>query len=1120
MKKYFFDTPFSASQFALQFSSIFLLCILFFSSPAKAQFYTGSQQDFGQNRVQYEPFLWTYYSYDKYDVYFYQGGKEIASYVSQSAKKNLIQLQALFDYQLDNKVEFLVYNKQSEYQQSNLGLSSEEAYNTGGVTHFVGSKIPLYFDGDYLHLDQQIRAGMAQVLLNQMMFGGNLKNMLKNSTLLALPDWFTEGLISYASTGWNVDIDNRVKDGILSGRYNKFNRLTGLDALYAGHSIWKYIADTYGEAVISNILYMTKVSRSVENSFLFVLGISTKDLAHEWLYSYHNQYLKLDSIQKNPTNLPLLKKPKVARIYYNLKISPDGQYAVYTTNELGQQKIWLYNMQTKKAKRIWKAGYKLNRVIDVSYPLLAWHPTGKLFSIITEKEGKLILSTYTIETRKMASRRIVNFDKILDFSYSDDGTKFAMSAVQHGQSDIFVFTVASNGYEQITNDVYDDLHPRFIHHSKGIIFTSDRSNDTLKTLKPNDYHGMQKNDDVFIYNYASHSNVLKRITNTPDIDETYPADYDSSHICFLSTANGIRNRYVAGIDSVISYIDTSAHYRYVVKSFPITNYSRNIEEQEVNLTANKYTEIIFDKGKYLLEVGDLKPFTSLTPMDLRNTDYRKQQLFDDKRPIGNKVHPEKTTTPSPTKIQVTTIDLSHPQQDTATHPKINIDDYSFDDTPQQQAEKSKLQQLQQKKDTSQTVQNKIKVQKKDSVNPFKLSLTNNYRITYSPDYIVTQIGNNFLNSTYQTFTGGGSPIYLNPGFSGFFSVSLSDLFEDYRITAAMRLSGDFNSNEYLLSYETRVNRWDKQLVFHRQAFLGINGNNGLEKIYTNDAHYVLKYPFSEVACIKGTAGFREDQLVTLAVDDPSLQQPNAYQTWGNLKLEYIFDNTINKGLNLYNGFRGKVFGEFYRQINQANTNMFVVGFDARYYQKIHRDFIWANRFSGSTSFGQEKLIYYMGGVDNWFSPSFNTNINIATDQNYAYQTLATPLRGFNQNIRNGNSFLLYNSELRFPIFKYFANRPLRSDFINNFQIIGFTDIGTAWTGPSPYSATNSLNTTIIPGNPITITLQTQQNPIVGGYGFGLRSRIWGYFVRVDWAWGDVDGVIQPEITYLSFSLDF
>ena len=168
----------------------------------------------------------------------------------------------------------------------------------------------------------------------------------------------------------------------------------------------------------------------------------------------------------------------------------------------------------------------------------------------------------------------------------------------------------------------------------------------------------------------------------------------------------------------------------------------------------------------------------------------------------------------------------------------------------------------------------------------------------------------------------------------------------------------------------------------------------------------------------------------------------------------------------------------------------------------------------------------MGGVDNWFgannSKNFDYTTNIATDQNYAYQTLATNMRGFIQNARNGNSFVVANSELRFPVFKYFYRRPIRADFIENFQLMTFVDGGTAWTGTSPYQDTNSLNTTVI-GNaqtPLIITLNIQHNPLIGGYGWGVRTRLFGYFVRIDRAWGVQDGVILAPITYLSFSLDF
>ena len=311
-------------------------------------------------------------------------------------------------------------------------------------------------------------------------------------------------------------------------------------------------------------------------------------------------------------------------------------------------------------------------------------------------------------------------------------------------------------------------------------------------------------------------------------------------------------------------------------------------------------------------------------------------------------------------------------------------------------------------------------------------------------------------------------------------------------------------------------------MLHRQSLLDIADNYSLVKVYIHEAKYIWKYPFNEVTSLRGSINYRNDKIVYTGTDITNLKRQNAFENWGSLKLEYVFDNSIKKGLNLYNGARAKIFGEYYRQIDKEKTDFFVVGLDGRWYKKISRDLIWANRIAASTSFGNKKLIYYMGGVDNWFNPKFDNTTNIATDQNYTYQTLATNMRGFYQNVRNGNSFAVINSELRFPIFKYFFKRPIRSDFVQNFQIVAFGDMGTAWTGNSPYDENNSLNTKVIGSaiTPLIITLKTQHNPLVGGYGWGVRSRIFGYFIRIDRAWGVQDGNVQKPIWYLSLSLDF
>ena len=105
-------------------------------------------------------------------------------------------------------------------------------------------------------------------------------------------------------------------------------------------------------------------------------------------------------------------------------------------------------------------------------------------------------------------------------------------------------------------------------------------------------------------------------------------------------------------------------------------------------------------------------------------------------------------------------------------------------------------------------------------------------------------------------------------------------------------------------------------------------------------------------------------------DIQSLTTPNLNANWAHAELEYVYDNTLPVALNLNVGTRLKVFGEYYKQLDIQQSNLSVIGLDVRHYIRIHREIIWANRFSASTSLGPDKLIYYMGGVDNWLPPNF------------------------------------------------------------------------------------------------------------------------------------------------------
>jgi hypothetical protein len=284
----------------------------------------------------------------------------------------------------------------------------------------------------------------------------------------------------------------------------------------------------------------------------------------------------------------------------------------------------------------------------------------------------------------------------------------------------------------------------------------------------------------------------------------------------------------------------------------------------------------------------------------------------------------------------------------------------------------------------------------------------------------------------------------------------------------------------------------------------------------------MSYPLSEIWAVRATANIRKDKQIYIPYSDFTLALDPVSRYNTGLNLELVLDNTIPMELNIRRGTRFKIFAEWLQELTDDRDPTFNFGIDWRKYTRIKRNFIWVNRIAGATSQGDRKLLYYLGAVDNWIlrsNPDFNLDMTVDPSQNFGFQTIATPMRGFNQNIRNGNSFALFTSELRLPVFTFFSSYPVKSDLVKHFQVIAFTDVGVAWTGPHPWHEDNFFNTQVIVDKPVTINVENLREPVVGGFGLGVRSKVWGYFVRLDFAWGVEDMEVQKPRAYLSLTTD-
>lgn len=1211
----------------------------------------GFYTDFGKNRVQYNDFEWQYYEAPNCVTYFYQGGRDLAKFTVQLAEEILPEIETKLEFRNSSKFEIMVYHNLSDLKQSNIGMDLE-LNNTGGVTKIIGNKIFIHFNGDYKQLERDIREGLTRVCIEKMIFGVNIQEILQNAVLLNLPDWYVNGLVSYVGQEWSPDLDQQLKAAILKGELEKFNRLTGEQATFAGHALWHYLNQAYGEATIPNILYLTRINRSVEGGFLFVLGNTTANVIEEFNDYYYKLYTK-ENEQFNLLNDDLTvftsgKRVKRRNLQLDeLKVSPSGKYFAYTTSEIGKHIVYLYDMENDKKSVVLRTGSKsFTDGFNDNYPLLAWNKTGDELVVVYEKRDQIKLLQYKIKDKSKTVSDINKFQQVVDVAFANNREKLLMSAVRNGQVDIYIYHIPSTRTSQITKDPYSDLAPRYVktNEQEGIIFASNRINDTLRTETLNDTLPLA-NYDIYFYPLNSSKSgindvVLVQITNTPLTNEQLPLQYDETYISYLSDENGINNRYVGYFDSIFIRTDTKVFFRdstvlnpvYALDSanvaalidtiiyqdiykttaitFPVSNNAWSINESDIALKSKEAFNLYYTNRRYIIQKELLADNPkaeqqSLTPTNYRTQfEYATQEKKNKKKEINNAIEllkqqiQEREDSVSKAvrqQLEEATVILpptfdplpaAKPATDTTktnNSTEIDIDNYTFGSETGKVAPASTdstviannskpLPTLLQpneayyfqsefdfmesnpsensgilvtdKNGTNILLPTLNNQQKKEDEPLFNRAKIRQYFVAFDINHVVTQLDNTIIFTPYENFS--FSPVtFNNTNLNGLIKLGISDLMEDHRLVGGFRLPIALNGSEYFIEYQNLKKRLDKKILLYRRSqrntytIPGVPNSpdfNLQARNITNLAQYRLSYPFDVNTSLRGHVGWRQDRIVFLATDPISLEVPGDYENWFFTKIEFVFDNTFQPAMNILEGMRYKFYAEFHKpfdgaindqefSLNFKNTGWLgIAGWDVRHYQKIHKQIIWANRVSGAVSFGPTLMAYFLGGVDNWLvfdtERQFDFNTPVDETANYAFKALATNLRGFRQNVRNGSSNLVINSEIRIPIFSYLSPAPLRSELLKNFQIVPFFDVGTAWQGINPFNEENQFNTIEIGEAPIEATIQYFRNPVVFGYGAGLRTKLLGYFVRLDIARGVDSGDVEDMRLHFSLGLDF
>ncbi|MBL7736222.1 MAG: hypothetical protein JNL51_12245 [Chitinophagaceae bacterium] len=1119
--------------------------------------------EFGKNRVQFRKFKWQYYQTDNFNTYFYQDGQTIANYVAQIAEKELPSIEQFVEYSLQRRANIAIYNNFDELQQSNIGLNLDWQ-TTGGITKLVNNKMIVYFDGNHSNLRRQVRQGIARTLVDNILFGDDLGEFAANQALLDLPKWLTDGYVDYVAEDWSPELDDQLKSALLSGEYKNFYQFAYEQPLLAGHAFWNYIAEKYKKENVTYFLYLARVYRNLNTASQRICKKKFKEVLREFMAENEEKYyLDIRGRRNFPKgSISIVEEVKHNKNFIRFTPNPAPRSQTYAVVEYikGKYYVVLYeNLVDRKV--LLKTGVRTNEnEVNPSYPLLAWDGKGTRLACVYWEAGKVKLFVYDMVARfKRVKQDITPFEQIQDMKFMLNEKSLLLSAVKNGQSDIFIYHIDKDDFEQVTNDSYADLDPSFVAfpNKTGIIFSSNRPDPSIKGRDT----GVPVNRfNIFLadnYN-KSEFRQITRLTDMKFSDARYPMQYNTSHFTFISAENGVANRYAgffsterAGLDTV--YVigdnflrnpdqrDLDTTLRNAGKSepdsvfafsvtrdsayvFPITNYQSGLLETKIAGDNGQVSEVRQEgKMKFLYKLKVDETALNRRNVNPKPTEYRKRTIAESQKTKGEAV-----------KFQ------SILPFDTARKANDAFESEFAPDT------------------NSVSVSQNLLAQEIPSI--LMQAKRFDYKLKFSVDNFTSAFNNDILANRYEPYTG-ALPITLQSGgaFNGMLKASVFDLFEDIRFTGAVRLPliGGLGAGagigggtsvflpvnqslfdgggEWFARADYLKKRIDYSFIYYRKTQIGgVRGVNNTSQVfegkqYSNLFQAVFKYPFDRVRSLRLSTGIRTDRVVVRGTEfnSATLKSPDLNkQTFAISRLEYVHDNTIQKATNIMHGLRFKVYTDINAQINKPSAGLlkpgrfnFNLGADARYYYPIFRNFIWAGRAAADFSWGNQKIVYYLGGVDSWMFPKYNTEPR-PKDENYAFQSLAVNMRGFRQNVANGNNAIVLNSEFRFPVFATLFNKPINNAFLRNFQLIQFIDLGSAWNGT--YNKLQRPVLTYPPGGgDVVVNLRAGGiGPFIGGYGFGVRSTLLGYFLRLDAGW-EMRGVFRGKpLLHFAMGVDF
>ena len=505
-----------------------LLALLAGATPASAQY-------FGRNKVRYDRLDFTVLQTEHFDIYYYAEEEQATRHAARMAERWYARFSQLLGHTFVQRQPLVLYASHPHFTQTNV-TPSTPGEGTGGLTERTKSRIAMPFAAGLGETDHVLGHEIAHA------FQIDVARRAKQDAF-TLPGWFIEGMAEYLSLGAaNPHTMMWLRDAAQHKRLPSVKQLS--DPRYFpyryGHAFWAYLAGRYGDEFIGKVL-RSKV-RGVVSRLEEATGLGEAQLTRDWHASVH------DEIGGHET--PIVERTAASaaagRLQLAPALSPDGRQLMFVS-ERDRLSLDLFMADAATGSVIRKI---VSTAADPHFDSLqyihssgAWDASGQRFAMAALSGGTPVLVILNIADADARTEiPLDDLGEVYNPSWSPDGTRIVLSALRGGVSDLYIYSLATGTVQQLTTDVFADLHPAWSPDGRTIALVTDRFTTTLDDLR----FGALR---IGLLDVAS-GEIRSLMTDGSHAKQVSPQwSPDGEAIYFVSDREGVSNVYRAEVAS-------------------------------------------------------------------------------------------------------------------------------------------------------------------------------------------------------------------------------------------------------------------------------------------------------------------------------------------------------------------------------------------------------------------------------------------------------------------------------------------------------------------------------------------------------------------------------------------